>query len=88
VLLLPTSCWHCQFTAAAAAAAGRRRFWQQLLGGITVLDLAVLCFIAAVNIVWTCALLTHNWRLLLPQAALQGYAAPTNVGAWQQHGRG
>jgi hypothetical protein len=63
-----------------------RRFWQGLLGGLTVLDLAVLCFITAMNIIWTCALLTHNWRMLLPKAALQGYAAPTNVGAWHQHG--
>jgi hypothetical protein len=26
-----------------------RHLWQQLLGGLTVLDLAVLCFIAGMN---------------------------------------
>ncbi|WIA20666.1 hypothetical protein OEZ85_005041 [Tetradesmus obliquus] len=58
-----------------------RRFWQQALGGLTLLDLAVLCFLAAVNIIWAAALLTSSWRQLLLESAFQGYAAPANVRA-------
>jgi hypothetical protein len=56
-----------------------RRFWQQLLGGLTLLDLAVICVLAVMNSIWTYVLLSSKWRLLLPKAALQGYAAPTIV---------
>jgi hypothetical protein len=56
-----------------------RRFWQQALGGLTLLDAAVLAFLAAMNIIWCCALLTSNWGQLLSEASLQGYEAPTSV---------
>uniref|UniRef100_A0A383W8R5 Ferric oxidoreductase domain-containing protein n=1 Tax=Tetradesmus obliquus TaxID=3088 RepID=A0A383W8R5_TETOB len=53
-----------------------RRFWQRSLGGVSVQDLSVLCFLVAVNAIWATALLLENWRQL---PALQGYSAPTKA---------
>jgi hypothetical protein len=56
-----------------------RHFWQQALGGLTVLDLAVLCFLAAMNNIWAAGLLMSHWKQLLPEAEMLGYLAPTKV---------
>jgi hypothetical protein len=56
-----------------------RRFWQQLLGGLTLLDLAVLCFIAAMNASWMSGILLANMKKMAAKTAQRGLAAPTAV---------
>jgi hypothetical protein len=56
-----------------------RRFWQQLLGGLTVLDLAVLCFIAGMNASWMSGILMANMKKVAAKTAQHGLAKPTVV---------
>ncbi|KAF6254932.1 hypothetical protein COO60DRAFT_273403 [Scenedesmus sp. NREL 46B-D3] len=56
-----------------------RRFWQRVLGGLTVLDLAVLCFLAAVNGSWLSGIIMANTRKMMKKTAQHGLTAPTMV---------
>ncbi|WIA40883.1 hypothetical protein OEZ86_004546 [Tetradesmus obliquus] len=56
-----------------------RHFWQQTWRGLTMRDWAVLCFLAAVNIIWAAAQLTDHWQQLLLKAASEGLSTPSNA---------
>jgi hypothetical protein len=56
-----------------------RRFWQKLLGGLTVLDLAVLCFIAAMNASWMSGILAANMKKMAAKTVQRGLTQPTVV---------
>jgi hypothetical protein len=56
-----------------------RPFWQRSIRGLTVLDLAVICFLVAVNGSWLAGSFVSNWRLLSARALQLGYEQPTKV---------
>jgi hypothetical protein len=53
--------------------------WQQALGGLTVLDLAVMCFLAAMNASWLSGIIMSNTKKMMAKAAHRGLAQPTAV---------
>jgi uncharacterized integral membrane protein len=57
-----------------------RRFWQKsMIRGLTVLDLAVIFFLVAVNGSWLVGSFVSNWRLLPARALQLVYVQPTKV---------
>jgi hypothetical protein len=56
-----------------------RRFWQQALGGLTLLDAVVLAFLAAINASWLSGMIMSEMKKMAAKAAARGLAQPTAV---------